>query len=268
MGWIEKEQPTPFDAQPPVTGLYYVDGDVLARRMGRNWTAGQKLPMVVFPSGQTCELWEASHPEQTGIVHIFGELDLPLRDTRDRAFELANDIAEQCGYRARRVGDNGLAVYGHDDDENILVVYDNDVGQMMNMVRLTDEVDLLVVGVGGYEDLSIAIPERPLRMELLPDTIRARLPELYSNEELGLNALAQVKFFTPDSNYTWYASEYDGDDVVFGLVIGHEIELGYFLLSELEQARGPWGLPIERDKFFEAKTLRELRDQHSRQRDT
>jgi hypothetical protein len=75
-----------------------------------------------------------------------------------------------------------------------------------------------------------------------------------------LDAQAQVKYFTPDSNWTWYASEFDGEDIFFGLVNGFELEFGYFSLKELEEARGPMGLPIERDERFEPKTLRELQD--------
>lgn len=43
--------------------------------------------------------------------------------------------------------------------------------------------------------------------ELLSQEIREKLPPLYSQDELGLRALAQVKFFTSDANWTWYASE-------------------------------------------------------------
>jgi hypothetical protein len=86
---------------------------------------------------------------------------------------------------------------------------------------------------------------------MLDDESRARLPELYSGEEEGLDALAQVKFFTPDATWTWYASEFDGDDIFFGLVDGFELELGYFSFSELQEARGPWGLQIERDPYFD-----------------
>ena len=85
------------------------------------------------------------------------------------------------------------------------------------------------------------------------------MPELYANEEVGLAAQALVKFFTPDSNWTWYASEFNGDDIFFGLVIGFEAEFGYFSLSELESVRGPLGLPIERDLHFDPKSLEELR---------
>jgi hypothetical protein len=102
-------------------------------------------------------------------------------------------------------------------------------------------------------------------MELLPKGIREQLPELYANEELGLAAQALVKFFTPDSNWTWYASEFNGEDIFFGLVIGHEVELGYFSLSELESVRGRMNLPIERDLHFEPKSLEELRE-HYRQK--
>ena len=85
-----------------------------------------------------------------------------------------------------------------------------------------------------------------------------------SGEEQGLDALARVKFFTPDSNWTWYGCEFDGEDVFFGLVDGFELELGYFSLGELQEVRGPWGLPIERDLHFEPKTLRDLMEMHQR----
>jgi hypothetical protein len=76
-----------------------------------------------------------------------------------------------------------------------------------------------------------------------------------------------VKFFTPSSSWTWYATE--GESVLdesgkevdfrfFGLVEGHDKELGYFVLSELEEVRGPMGLPIERDLFWRPKTLEEI----------
>lgn len=96
--------------------------------------------------------------------------------------------------------------------------------------------------------------------------IRANLPPLYANEEVGLAALALVKFFTPDANWTWYASEFDGEDIFFGLVSGLEVEFGYFALSELEDIRGPLGLPVERDLHFEPKPLEELADLHRREK--
>src|SRR5512134_173623 len=63
-------------------------------------------------------------------------------------------------------------------------------------------------------------------MLLLTKAIRRKLPPLYANEEKGTDALALVKFFTRDSSWTWYASEFDGDDLFFGLAVGVEPELG------------------------------------------
>jgi hypothetical protein len=106
----------------------------------------------------------------------------------------------------------------------------------------------------------------PTGENLLDDESREKLTPLYSGEEQGLDALAQVKFFTPDSNWTWYASEFDGEDLFFGLVVGFEIELGYFSLKEMKEARGPLGLPIERDLYFEPKSLKDLMEVHKRER--
>ena len=108
-------------------------------------------------------------------------------------------------------------------------------------------------------------PERklpPTGDDLLDAESRDKLPKLYSGEEDGLNAIAPVKFFTPDAGWTWYASEFDGDDIFFGLVSGIEVELGYFSLSELKSVKGPLGLPIERDLHYEPKTLKELMEKH------
>ena len=97
-------------------------------------------------------------------------------------------------------------------------------------------------------------------MKLLTKEILEKLPKLYTQEEKGLDAVAVVKFFTPDSNWTWYATEFDGEDLFFGLVDGFEKELGYFRLSELQSVKGALGLPIERDMYFKPKSLKELMD--------
>jgi len=104
-------------------------------------------------------------------------------------------------------------------------------------------------------------------MKLLPKEIREQLPPLYSQDGKGGKAVVYVKYFTPSSNWTWLATE--GEPVLdesqnevnyrfFGLVFGHEREFGYFLLSELEEVRGPLGLPIERDLWFKPKALEEI----------
>ena len=85
-------------------------------------------------------------------------------------------------------------------------------------------------------------------MMLLTKANRDALPPLYSTEDVPLDKkVAVVKFFTPFSNWTWYACEFDGEDTFFGYVMGLECEWGYFSLSELASVKGPFGLGIERD---------------------
>ena len=80
-------------------------------------------------------------------------------------------------------------------------------------------------------------------MELLTPELRKLLPPLYGQENVA-DAVGHIQFFTPASNWTWYAmegSEEDGDFVFFGYACGFENELGYFRLSELQAARGTLG---------------------------
>ena len=95
--------------------------------------------------------------------------------------------------------------------------------------------------------------------KLLTKELREQLPELYATESTAMaEKVAVAKFFTPHSNWTWYAVEFDGKDTFFGYVQGFENEFGYFSLSELEEARGPLGLRIERDLYFEPTPLVEI----------
>jgi hypothetical protein len=111
-------------------------------------------------------------------------------------------------------------------------------------------------------------------MELLPEELQRLLPPIHSDAPV-----AQVKYFTPWSNWTWYAAEAsaelaDGSEVAlqaartaervdvifFGLVYGLEKEYGYFRLSELVSVRGPFGLRLERDLFFRPTPLADCPD--------
>jgi hypothetical protein len=98
------------------------------------------------------------------------------------------------------------------------------------------------------------------------------LPALYSQENTA-DPMVVYKFFMPDGGWTWYAIEgspvdasgfYDTDKekvdfVFFGLVDGLEVELGYFSLAELQQIRGKFGLPVERDLHFQPTRLSQVK---------
>jgi hypothetical protein len=92
-------------------------------------------------------------------------------------------------------------------------------------------------------------------MKLLTQAIRAKLPALDANDGRPLDEQRfVVKYFCPWNSWTWYATEGEptetNDFCFFGRVDGHESEWGYFMLSELESVRGPWGLKVERDLYF------------------
>lgn len=104
-------------------------------------------------------------------------------------------------------------------------------------------------------------------MKLMTKELARKLPRLYSTDmftdegERNDDIILVAKFFTPDSQWTWYVIEGEqrGDDwLFFGYIVGLERELGYFTLSELESVRGPLGLKIERDRYWKPITLGEF----------
>lgn len=75
-----------------------------------------------------------------------------------------------------------------------------------------------------------------------------------------LNQKVVAKFFDPCSQWTWYLMNQDpmNPDYLWGIVKGHEVETGSFLLSELMNYTGRFGLKIERDKYFKPRVAREV----------
>lgn len=99
-------------------------------------------------------------------------------------------------------------------------------------------------------------------MKLLTPEIEKQLPALYSSEGVEDPPII-IKFFDPSGSWIWYviegARQEDGDMLFFGLVDGHEKELGYFTLSELQSSRGRFGLGIERDVHFKQQPISTFR---------
>ena len=95
---------------------------------------------------------------------------------------------------------------------------------------------------------------------LMPDSIRKRLPKLYSTEkELIGDKVAYARYFFPMGAYTAYLLEYDPKTRIgFGVVtMGYGWELGNMSLDEMEEVK-IHGLGIERDLYFSPKRLHEI----------
>ncbi|PYS46651.1 MAG: hypothetical protein DMG13_29530 [Acidobacteria bacterium] len=103
----------------------------------------------------------------------------------------------------------------------------------------------------------------PVR-DIFPNGVRQSLPPLHSQEGLS-DPIVHLKFFTRDADWSWYVTEGSpkGDDFVFfGFVVGLEEEWGHFSLSELTEARGPSGFPIERDLHFKPDRFSRVMAEH------
>ena len=100
-------------------------------------------------------------------------------------------------------------------------------------------------------------------MKLLTKEIIKKFPKIYEMDGKPADKVPVVaKFFVPWGAASWYATEYDGEDTFFGFAnLGDDqcAELGYFSLSELESIKGPAGMKIERDIYFEA-NLKEVKE--------
>jgi len=108
-------------------------------------------------------------------------------------------------------------------------------------------------------------------VKLLTKALRKKLPRLgATNADRGDEAIVHTKFFV--DQWVWFVLEgepvlYDNgeeeDFEFFGLVDGLEVEFGYFTLKELKRVRGKQGLPIERDRHWEPKTLGEVKQEYN-----
>ncbi len=234
--WFEREQPTPFD-HSQIAGRRDLNGDELALKYHQQWVEGKKYPIIHFPSGAEREITIGRGEPALPHIHIFGNLELPYQTTRDEAFDLVIPVAQEQGFILSKEHERGLRIFNPQSRRSYALTFDNDARRIQN-VELFPEY----------------------AMELMPGEIRAVLPPIRSQEPKELEAVAPIKYFTPDANWTWYATEFDGDELMFGLVSGFEVELGYFSLSELESVRGGLGLPVERDLYFQPRALRELQD--------
>jgi hypothetical protein len=134
MTWVQKEIVTAFDAQP-MSGLFYLDGNMVGRRYGGHYTDGRKLPMLAFPSGEIKPIFANQRPERFGevFVWIFKEVDLPLFADQMSAYIEAAAIAHDCGYLARRIGERAIELWGHEDSDHFLVTYDNEARRMIDV---------------------------------------------------------------------------------------------------------------------------------------
>ena len=104
--------------------------------------------------------------------------------------------------------------------------------------------------VGGHDLEASTFQKRPCyRYIRQSDHLPIEAPE---------EPIAHIKLFDPTGGWTWYIASYDpATRTAFGLVDGFEKESGYIDMPELVEARGRFGLPIERDLYWKPRPLKE-----------
>ena len=91
-------------------------------------------------------------------------------------------------------------------------------------------------------------------MKLLTKLIKTKMIRNHDQRGNIPSPFPVVKIFNPCGAGTWLLTELDGDnnDIMFGLCdLGMGFpELGYVSLSEMESVKGPFGIGLERDRWF------------------
>ena len=96
-------------------------------------------------------------------------------------------------------------------------------------------------------------------MKLMPQKLYEKYKDSNNQNDSTKDTLLWCKFFTPDSSWTWYVSEYNPETKrAFWYVQWFEDEWWSFSLDELEKVTWPLWLHIERDLYFKPTTYSEL----------
>ena len=88
-------------------------------------------------------------------------------------------------------------------------------------------------------------------MKLLTKEIKIKAEKQYKcGDDMSQKVVA--KFFDPVGSFTWYLMNKDPEsDYCWGIVDGMAVEMGSFMIEELEEHTGHFGLGIERDTSFD-----------------
>ena len=74
-----------------------------------------------------------------------------------------------------------------------------------------------------------------------------------------------AKYFNPAGKGTWYLMNTEpGSDYAWGIVDLFEVEMGSFSIRELESIKLPFGLTVERDRYFEPMKAKDVWDKLNR----
>ena len=83
------------------------------------------------------------------------------------------------------------------------------------------------------------------------------------DEDSDMEQMVVAKFFDAMGSWTWYLMNLDpeNNDYAWGIVDGFAVEMGSWLMSELQDVKLQFGLGIERDTSFKPVPASEVWEQ-------
>ena len=82
---------------------------------------------------------------------------------------------------------------------------------------------------------------------------------LLKENNLTVDFIPVLRLFFAPLNVSWYISEWDGEDQLFGVSDFGDAELSHFSIKQLVAVSGPFGEKVEQDKLFSTnKSLSEI----------
>ncbi len=121
-----KQASKEYERQPEHTQIADVNFlDLYRSVIAREGALGLKYPNINFPSGRVYEVFD--QPNDGVGVRLFGEFAVPIFANRDRAFTHLKALITPTNYIAyfvHPVDDNGVLIWGKNDEERLLITYD------------------------------------------------------------------------------------------------------------------------------------------------
>ena len=101
-------------------------------------------------------------------------------------------------------------------------------------------------------------------MKLMTKAIQEQAEKQY-DEGSDMEQKVVAKYFDPMGSWKWFLMNKKKDDsYCWGIVKGHEVEMGSFSIDELENIKLPFGLGIERDTMFKPMKAKDVWDKLNR----
>jgi hypothetical protein len=107
MPWYDKAETSPFENRP-INGLFFLHGDVLAKRYHQEWLKSRNYPLINSPSDLNREIFGNGDSPLSSAINVFGAFWLPYTATRDEVYITAQALKAEHGHVITKRGKSDL----------------------------------------------------------------------------------------------------------------------------------------------------------------